>query len=224
MLARFSKPWMGYNEEPTRARNSPAGGTNLSIELSDSARHVLDNIRNRRSLKFTMMKPDPISEEHLQLLFEAANWAPTHRLTEPWRFILFLGEGRARLARVLAQTYRETIGDDYNSKKEQKIHDRLDRVPLCMAIIMRESGMVPELEEILALGCSVQNFHLAAQALGIGCIWSTPSHLDHPHIRGFLNLKEKLRCLGFYYVGYPLEGWPRSVRKPVGSKITRIEH
>ncbi len=195
----------------------------MSIEISDSARVVLANIRNRRSLKFTMMKPDPISEEHLDLLFQAANWAPTHRFTEPWRFILYLNEGRARLAEVIAQTYRATIGEDYNPKKEQKIRDRLDHVPLCMAVVMRISGLVQEFEEVLAVGCSVQNFHLAAQAMGIGCIWSTPTYLDHPAIREFLNLAENQRCLGFYYVGYPRDGWPQSVRKPVEEKITRIE-
>ena len=197
----------------------------MANPITDHARRILDHIHQRRTLPYTMMRPDPIDEDRLQLLFEAANWAPTHRFTEPWRFQVFRGEGRARVAKVLSETYRETSGEKFFEKKYIKAQTRPLSVPVVMAIVMEPSEKcnLPEFEEILAVGCAMQNFHLAAHALGIGCSWSTPAYIDHPNIRAFLGLEGRSRCLGFYYLGYPQEGWPSSKRGPVSEKIKFID-
>ena len=196
----------------------------MTPSTDERARVVLDNIRARRTLPWTYMKPDPIEAHHLEALLEAANWAPTHKHTEPWRFVIFTGAGRASLADLLGRTYRETIGEKFTEKKYQKTVTRPAAVPLVMAIVMEpsEKADLPEFEEILAVGCAMQNFHLAAQALGIGCAWSTPKYLDHPNIRSFLGLTGRMRCLGFYYVGYPADGWPGSLRRPIAEKVRHV--
>ncbi|HLY71921.1 MAG TPA: nitroreductase family protein, partial [Puia sp.] len=38
-----------------------------------------------------------IPDEIVMQLLENANWAPTHKLTEPWRFVVFSGEGLKKL-------------------------------------------------------------------------------------------------------------------------------
>ncbi|MEZ4292168.1 MAG: nitroreductase family protein, partial [Myxococcota bacterium] len=43
-------------------------------------------IRQRRTIKPPMMSEAPVSEETLRAILENANWAPSHGLTEPWRF------------------------------------------------------------------------------------------------------------------------------------------
>ena len=43
-------------------------------------------IRNRRSVFPDQYNDRPIARETLERLLEAANWAPTHKKTEPWRF------------------------------------------------------------------------------------------------------------------------------------------
>ena len=194
----------------------------MKNELEEPAKTVLDVIRHRRTLPYLKMKTDPIRETHLQLLLEAANWAPTHKYTEPWRFFVFDKEGRSRLAEVLGQTYREFSGDKFNEKKYQKTIGRVMTVPVTMAIIMQPTALLPEFEEILAVGCAVQNMHLAAQALGIGAAWSTPGYVDHPRIRELLSLQGRAKCFGFFYLGYPASDWPESKRKPIAEKVTRI--
>jgi len=172
------------------------------------------------------VKPDPIDEAHLALLFEAANWAPSHKHTEPWRFVVFKGAGRQRLADLLAETYRETIGAAFNQKKYEKTLSRPLLVPVVLAILMRpaRAPVCPEFEETLAVGCAVQNLHLTACALGIGCSWSTPEYVDHANIRRFFALEDRDRCFGFYYLGYLDGEWPTSVRGDVAAKITLIDH
>ncbi|MGY8689040.1 MAG: nitroreductase family protein, partial [Verrucomicrobiales bacterium] len=51
-----------------------------------TAHTITSIIRQRRSVKPTMMSPDSVPREMIELMLENANWAPTHGLTEPWRF------------------------------------------------------------------------------------------------------------------------------------------
>src|SRR6188474_2441986 len=52
-------------------------------------------IRTRRAIKQYQDKPIP--REWIEELLDAAHWAPNHKLTHPWRFHVFSGEGRERL-------------------------------------------------------------------------------------------------------------------------------
>src|ERR1051326_6502439 len=42
----------------------------------------------------------------IERVLEAANWAPSHGQTEPWRFIVFEGEARRALAEAVVETMR----------------------------------------------------------------------------------------------------------------------
>lgn len=56
-------------------------------------------IRNRRSQFVAQFKEnDPIDDWIIEELLENANWAPTHKLTEPWRFVVFSGEGLKKIS------------------------------------------------------------------------------------------------------------------------------
>lgn len=197
----------------------------MQESISTQARIVLDNIRHRRTLVFRHFKPDPIHPDHVQAILEAGNWAPTHLFTEPWRFVLFSGEGRQQLARVLTEVYTETSGEAFKAAKFEKTRNRALQVPLTIAVAMKRNERLPEFEEILAVGCAVQNMHLAAHSLGIGLSWSTPRYVDHPKIHQLLAISGEDRCFGFLYLGYPLHDgvWPTSKRGPLEDKITHID-
>ena len=56
---------------------------------------ALTAIKTRRSVKEYV--PTEIPREWIEELLDAAHWAPNHKLTHPWRFHVFSGEGRERL-------------------------------------------------------------------------------------------------------------------------------
>src|SRR5262245_45887156 len=56
---------------------------------------ALTAIKTRRSVKEYV--PIEIPREWIEELLDAAHWAPNHKLTHPWRFHVFSGEGRERL-------------------------------------------------------------------------------------------------------------------------------
>ncbi|HKL31936.1 MAG TPA: nitroreductase family protein, partial [Tangfeifania sp.] len=55
-------------------------------------------IKNRRATPPRFISGDNIEKEKIQRLLENANWAPNHKKTEPWRFIVFQGENKQKLA------------------------------------------------------------------------------------------------------------------------------
>ena len=46
----------------------------------------------------TAWAPETPAREVLERIIEAAVWAPNHRLTEPWRFVVLAGHARSELA------------------------------------------------------------------------------------------------------------------------------
>ena len=124
------------------------------------------------------LKPDPVPKEPILTALEAANWAPSHGETEPWRFTVYTGEGRRTLGEAFGAAYR-VDSEREGSFKEAIFAAQRDRV--WAAPVWISLGLEPALrpdgspkmgleEEALALACAVQNLHLVANAQGLaGC-------------------------------------------------------
>ncbi len=185
-------------------------------------------IRNRRTIKPPMMSDRPVAEEDLRALLENANWAPTHGLTEPWRFKIYRGEARAKLADALANLYETAIpAEDQKEGKAEKLRQMARLAPVVILVCMERQKIekIRELEEIEAVACAVQNMHLTAASRGLGAFWSTPPFLYKPAMNEWLGLGEKDRCLGIFYLGYPEadQKWPKGRRRSVDDKIEFID-
>ena len=127
-------------------------------------------IRRRRTIKPGDMGDKPVENLHLAALLENANWAPTHGMTEPWRFFVFTGDARQRLADFLQATYKKlTPEDQFRPDKYEKLGKGPLLAPVGIAIGMKrqESGKIPAIEEVEAVACAVQNMHLTASAIGM---------------------------------------------------------
>jgi len=183
-------------------------------------------IRQRRSLKPALMDPDkPVDPALLDTLLENANWAPTHGLTEPWRFTVFTGSARQKLAGFLQGLYQVlTPAHAFKKEKLEKLGRNPLLAPVVLAICMQRGNntKIPELEEVEAVACAVQNLHLSASAAGLAGFWSTPPILSSAEMRAFLGLGDKDACLGLFYLGWPKEGepLPESRRSPMKDKVT----
>jgi nitroreductase len=147
-----------------------------------------------------------------------AIWAPTHGMTQPWRFHVFLGDGMERLRFFIPDLYRKTTpAEKFNTAKFERMSLRLQRASAVIAVCMQRdpNNKIDEVEEIEAVACAVQNLMLTATAYGIGTFWSTPKLLSHADSLLFFDLKEGDRCLGLVYVGYPEGEWPEQHRRPL---------
>lgn len=175
-------------------------------------------IKDRRTIYPEQFSTRTIQKEQIETILNAAIWAPTHGNTQPWRFMVFMGESKNDLSEFLAKTYLEITPVDKQS--DLKLTKMMNRPKLASAIIVvsmkrDESHRIKELEEIEAVACAIQNMHLTCTAYGIGAFWATPSPVYANQMNDYLGLNTEDKCLGIFYLGYPAIEWPKAHRKPI---------
>ncbi len=179
--------------------------------------------RTRRTIKPAQMESArPVSGELLREILEDAHWAPTHGLTQPWRFHVFIAAARDRLADGLESLYDEcTAPADRKPDKRAKLRANVRGAPVAIAVAARiePGGKISELDEISATACAVQNLLLSAHQRGLGTFWSTPPVACSREFAVWLGLDATHRCMGIVYLGYPQEGTrPASSRLPLSER------
>ncbi len=164
-------------------------------------------IRNRRSIYPNMYTGDRVDDEVINQMLENANWAPSHKLTNPWRFCVFTGDGLKKLADFQSELYNNisTKAGNFLESKFEMLKTKPLLASHIISIGMRRDPKerLPEIEEIEAVACAVQNMYLTASAYGIGCYWGSGgiTYVESAKIFFGLNAKDKL--LGFLYIGIP---------------------
>lgn len=164
-----------------------------------------------------------VPRDVLEKMLESANWAPTHARTEPWRFVVFETEdARRRLGEFEAGLYKKFVPADkfIQNKYEKKIKSKLQSsyvIAICMK--RQDSEKLPEIEEVCAVACAVQNMHLLATAHGVGAYWSSGPPIFSNEMKEFLGLRPQDKCLGLFYVGMPKGEHPKGARKPIVDKV-----
>ena len=84
-----------------------------------SADQINKLIANRRSIYPNLYSGERVDDAIIEQMLENANWAPTHGLTEPWRFNVFTDEGLRKLADFQSQLYKKVSSSD-NTFSEEK--------------------------------------------------------------------------------------------------------
>jgi len=149
---------------------------------------VLDLIKKRRSIrKYT---DDPISDEEIRTMLEAAMAAPSADNLRPWEFIVVRDGG---LRRQLAQTHpwsRMCAG-----------------APVVFVVCGHEGRSSHWVEDTSA---ATENLLLAAAGLDLGAVWVGvyPDRGAEAHVRKVLGIPEGLRVLCLVPVGHPAESKP----------------
>ncbi|MFC2126719.1 nitroreductase [Bacteroidota bacterium] len=182
-------------------------------------------IQNRRSIFPNMYTGEIVDDSIIEKMLENANWAPTHKFTAPWRFVVFKGEGLKQLAEFQSDLYKKiTVSKGrFDPKKFEMLRTKPLKASHVIAIGMKrdEKERIPEIEEIEAVACSVQNMHLTATAHGIGCYWGTGGVTYINQANSFFGLSERDKLLGFFFIGRPRK-WPKGKRKPLDNKVTWV--
>ncbi|MEP2669894.1 MAG: nitroreductase [Cyclobacteriaceae bacterium] len=184
-------------------------------------------IQSRRSIfPKDYIQGKVVDDKFVNQILENANWAPTHKLTEPWRFVVFSGNGLKKLADFQAECYKTVTTKD-GSFKEERYQNLLTK-PLqsshIIAIGMKrdKENKIKEVEEIGAVFCAIQNMHLTATAYGIGCYLSTGGITYFDEAKPFFGLDEEDKLIGFLNLGVVADELKLGRRKPVSEKVKWI--
>jgi len=189
----------------------------------ESIRMVDNLIRTRRSIYPKAYNDQEITNDEIRHVLENANWAPTHKKTEPWRFRVLRGNALIRLGEFLAGDYKSKTPDElFSEVKYEKMRTKTTRASCVIAIYMQRDPdeRLREWEEIAAVSAAVQNMWLTCTAMRIGAYWSTPSAFIDT--KDFLDVFPGERCLGLFYMGKCDDFQRRAKRGSMDSKVIWI--
>ncbi|OMQ10303.1 nitroreductase [[Flexibacter] sp. ATCC 35103] len=201
------------------------------IKQSDSSyklKKISKNIRNRRSIYANEFVKKEIPKKLLDEILINATWAPNHKMTEPWRFIVFKGKYLKQYGEYMAHYYKDFYTELSPEAQKEKLN-YLRNYPLKAAcligvIMVRNTKInLPEWEEIAAVSSAVQNIALTCTAHKVGSYWSTKD-VAIDYVAEF-GLVENEKSLGLLYLGYYPESLKSSKKKrtPLSKKVIYLE-
>lgn len=183
-----------------------------------SLSEITDLIRHRRTIYPKDYSDRVVQRDMIERILSNGTWAPTHGMTQPWRFTVFTGAERMRLSDFLGDEYKRITPPE---KFLQKKFDALTQRPLQSSVVIGlglerdPNGKISERDELMATACAVQNMHLTCAAYGLGAFWATGAAMTGDGMRRFLDLPEHGQALGLFHLGYPTVEWPKGYRKPL---------
>lgn len=184
---------------------------------------ISEVIKKRRTVKPAKMNGKSVPDEQVKQLLELADWAPTHKHTEPWRFMVYAGPKAKEFVSQHAELYRKSIEEEkFNNDKYEKILGNGNNLSHLIVCIMKrdEQMRVPEIEEISAAAASIQNILLGATSLGIANFWSTGGMIHTDAMKEFLGLNFDDNVMGLIYLGYSDSEYDGKRVIPIEEKIT----
>lgn len=188
---------------------------------------IFATLVSRRSIsKFT---DQPISTETLNAIFEAGTFAPVHKRTDPWRFVVFEGKGREILSEAMAKGFQNANADAY-PEKLQKIKNKPFTAPTVVLVWCAAGrGKVnpPVWEDHAAVSACIQNMSLAAHGFGLGSIWRSGPVWEYPEVQALcktadgesFDAEKGDHVMGLLYIGYPDCNYPEPTRFPNPPKV-----
>jgi nitroreductase len=176
---------------------------------------IISTIQNRRTIKEFLS--DPIPEERLWRILDAARWAPNHRLSEPWRIAIIGRQSRETLVDALANQSASSQDPSVVAKAKEDARRKVMVSPVLLAVTCRMAeNPGQQVEDLAAVCAAIQNMQLAAWADGIGSHWNTGRVTRLPETIALLGLSERREELvGFLYLGYPAQVPEPPKRRPI---------
>ncbi len=201
---------------------------------------VYEAMRTLRAVR--RLKPDPIPDNVLLRVIEAATWAPTGGNQQPWRIVAVkdrekknrLGQWYAERWSAFSKMYRSNIPADTADDARR----RMLRTIAAGDYLAQHFGETP----VIAIFCfnpkqmaitdakqnrpsvvgggsvypSVENFLIACRAEGLGCVLTTLLCEVEPQVRELLAIPEGWGTAAAIPVGYPIgRGHGPLIRRPV---------
>lgn len=189
----------------------------------DISQQLNELIARRRSIFSQDYTGEKVDDTIIMQMLEHANWAPSHKLTEPWRFIVYSNDGLKKLGEAQAAVYKKVASVDGTYKEER--YQNLLKKPMesshviVVAMKRDEKKSIREVEEIGAVFCAVQNMYLTATAYSVGAYLSTGGITYFEEANEIFGLTKEDKLIGFFHVGIPKDKSYSSKRRSVNEKI-----
>lgn len=187
------------------------------------------------------LRADPIPDDVLARVFEAATFAPTGGNRQPWRMIAVTGtDAKTRLGELYKARWNDYaamhrkgasgLPDEMRAADERTLAagdylaDHIKALPVLVVVCFNPKYMAVTdagLDRISVVGGgsiypAVENLLLAARAEGLGCVLTTLLCMEEDAVKELLGIPDGWGTAAMIPLGYPVgKGHGPITRKPV---------
>ena len=185
----------------------------MVVFSEEEIRAVYETIYARRDIR--RFREEPIPEDTLERIIDAAHHAPSVGFSQPWDFVVIRDSGtKAEIKEIAtraieaAQTaYREPDRSDFGQLKLEGIEE--SPVNICVTCdptrgephVLGRNSM--RRTDVYSTCLAIQNLWLAARAEGVGVGWV--SFLYPSEVREVLDIPPHVKPVAYLCIGYPEE-------------------
>ena len=170
---------------------------------------LFDAIDTQRGIRY--FRPDPVPDELITRLLQAAIKAPSGGVRQGWGFIVIRDqETRRKIGDLYRTGSRFEIRPDMSAQERrvyraaQYLEDHMEDVPvLILVCIQADPGNTGWGSSIYP---AVQNILLAARGLGLGSVLTTRQMRFEEEIKQLLGIPEDVVTAALLPIGFPAEG------------------
>jgi len=153
-------------------------------------------ITTRRSVReFT---GEPVSEEELDRLLEAARWAPSGLNNQPWRFM------KVRDSSTIVELSNMT-----------RYRGVIAGASAVIAVFLDAEAMYDRSKDLMSAGAAIENILLAATNAGLGACWLGEILARRSDVEALLEVADDLELVAVVAIGRPSARERTGVRHPV---------
>ena len=172
---------------------------------------VLENIKSRRSVR--TYTEQQVSAENLNLILEAATYAPSGMNYQTWHFTAIQD---ADILRELNEKIKGAFAKSDEPRLQERGHSETYCCYYHAPTLIIVSNEPTQWWASMDCACAMQNIFLAAKSLGIGSCWINRAFLMK------LGVPENHRVYGCAALGYAPEGAPMKDKKLAEGTVTVI--
>ena len=185
--------------------------------------NVYEAIRTRRDVR--EFKPDPLPDEVLLRILDAAHRAPSVGFMQPWGFVLVRERALRERVRESFERENQRAAERYSGERRAlyeslKLEGILEApLNICVTCDRARGGVVlgrnsiPE-TDLFSTCLAIENLWLAARAEEVGVGWV--SILDPLELARMLALPEQVVPVAYLCVGYPVRFAEQPLLESVG--------
>jgi 5,6-dimethylbenzimidazole synthase len=174
---------------------------------------LYEAIYRRRDVR--RFRPDPIGDDVLCRILDAAHRAGSVGLMQPWNFTIVRSlDTRTKIHEICLKQNR--LAAEHYSGERRSCYDSLQlagilEAPLSIVVTCDRSRKGPNVlgrntmpeTDIYSTCCAIQNLWLAARAEGVGVGWV--SILDAVDVKSLLEIPEQIVLVAWLCVGVPVQ-------------------
>jgi nitroreductase len=190
----------------------------VKVIYLEKALPLLNLMKSRRSIR--RFKSDLIPKEHLDMILEAARWAPSAGNRQPWRFIIVTHKNTSEKLGEIYQSMRaEDISEapansDYYKVVSERVRNdyyknTFTTAPVLIVVCADAEQSFHARTWAMDCATATQNMLLMAHALGLGSViidFQRPEHERRlKEARDSLGIPDAMKFMFILPLGYPDE-------------------